>query len=200
MPRWLVVHARRWRHGQVNGADYIFYLVSTMSNPSPAKMRQMRRASDVPGALRVRSVGLIASAIHSSDTNAMAREIESHAHSAAVDASHYEDLVLKAAINCRNAPHNVCVHMATMPDAVLMRGTVTQRVRDTEEERSNLFAKMLQEKYDSIKSRGDASASLRCRRCNSTEILVEQKQTRSADEGMSVYCLCGTCNNRWTMR
>ena len=36
--------------------------------------------------------------------------------------------------------------------------------------------------------------------CKSKEIDVEQKQTRSADEPMSLFCLCVKCGNRWTMK
>lgn len=159
-------------------------------------MVALRQANDVDADARVRAVRILAKTLQ--DDLAMARDIEAHAHSAAVDESHYFDLVLKSALNCRVAPANAAANMACMPDDHLVRGTVVQRVRETEDERRNLFARMLEEKYESIRSKEDSS--VKCRRCNSTEILVEQKQTRSADEGMSVYCVCATCNNRWTMR
>jgi len=36
-----------------------------------------------------------------------------------------------------------------------------------------------------------------CGRCKSTKTTSTQKQTRSADEPMTVFVLCLNCNNRW---
>ena len=36
--------------------------------------------------------------------------------------------------------------------------------------------------------------------CKSREVDVEQKQTRSADEPMTLFALCTKCGNRWTMK
>lgn len=47
----------------------------------------------------------------------------------------------------------------------------------------------------------DASAPtfIKCRRCGSNAVDTEQKQTRSADEPMTIFCLCRKCETRWTM-
>ena len=45
----------------------------------------------------------------------------------------------------------------------------------------------------------DNGGSLVCNRCHSRNVEVEQKQTRSADEGMTVYCTCTVCGMRWRM-
>ena len=43
-----------------------------------------------------------------------------------------------------------------------------------------------------------ASESLvRCFKCNGSSILWNIKQTRSADEGSTLFFLCRTCNHRW---
>lgn len=42
-------------------------------------------------------------------------------------------------------------------------------------------------------------AGLRCSRCNSTDIAFDFLQTRSADEGTTVYCNCTSCSKRWKM-
>lgn len=41
---------------------------------------------------------------------------------------------------------------------------------------------------------------MRCAKCKSTEVDVEQKQTRSADEPMTLFALCTNCGARWTMK
>ena len=88
-----------------------------------------------------------------------------------------------------------------MPEDVAVRGTIIERIRTAEDERRRLFARMLQEKYDSLDAHPEEyKSSLACRRCKSTDVNWEQKQTRSADEGMSVYCTCSGCGHRWTMR
>ncbi len=38
---------------------------------------------------------------------------------------------------------------------------------------------------------------MRCRACNSSDITWTQKQTRSADEPMTVFCKCNNCGVRW---
>jgi DNA-directed RNA polymerase subunit M/transcription elongation factor TFIIS len=58
---------------------------------------------------------------------------------------------------------------------------------------------MLQEKYDALNDR-KFQAIVRCRRCGSEEVTWDEKQTRSADEGATVFCACQTCKNRWVMR
>ena len=131
----------------------------------------------------------------------LVREIESNMHGLAVDEEHYNDLALKVAQNIRVDSTKACVDICHMSTDTLMVGTLVEKIHHMEDERRKLFQTMLQEKYDSIsKTSADTPSSLRCRRCGSVELMVEQKQTRSADEGMSVYCVCGTCNNRWTMR
>ena len=64
---------------------------------------------------------------------------------------------------------------------------------------SKLDTNVVQEKYDSLNDR-QFQAIVRCRRCGSQEVSWEEKQTRSADEGATVFCVCTTCKNRWVMR
>ena len=42
-------------------------------------------------------------------------------------------------------------------------------------------------------------AGIRCSKCGSSEISFEFLQTRSADEGTTVYCTCSGCSKRWKM-
>lgn len=45
-----------------------------------------------------------------------------------------------------------------------------------------------------------ASGFLTCRNCRSTHVDVDQMQTRSADEPMTLFALCLECGNRWTKK
>jgi DNA-directed RNA polymerase subunit M/transcription elongation factor TFIIS len=47
---------------------------------------------------------------------------------------------------------------------------------------------------------GPTTEFLKCRKCKGTAIDVEQKQTRSADEPMTVFCMCRTCGTRFVMK
>jgi DNA-directed RNA polymerase subunit M/transcription elongation factor TFIIS len=53
-------------------------------------------------------------------------------------------------------------------------------------------------------SADDPSADLpekgiKCARCGSTNIIPAFSQTRSADEGTTVFCYCTACSKRWKM-
>ena len=42
-------------------------------------------------------------------------------------------------------------------------------------------------------------AGTRCSKCKSSDISFDFLQTRSADEGTTVYCTCTSCGKRWKM-
>ena len=42
-------------------------------------------------------------------------------------------------------------------------------------------------------------AGTRCSKCRSSDISFDFLQTRSADEGTTVYCTCTSCGKRWKM-
>ena len=50
---------------------------------------------------------------------------------------------------------------------------------------------------DPMKDGTESSSVLQCRRCGSKDVSVEQKQTRSADEAMTLFICCLACNARW---
>jgi DNA-directed RNA polymerase subunit M/transcription elongation factor TFIIS len=39
-----------------------------------------------------------------------------------------------------------------------------------------------------------------CPKCKSKDVDTEQKQTRSADEPMTIFCACTRCQTRWTIK
>lgn len=42
--------------------------------------------------------------------------------------------------------------------------------------------------------------NLQCRKCLSKKIISQTKQTRSADEGETLFAICSNCDNKWTVR
>lgn len=76
---------------------------------------------------------------------------------------------------------------------VLMEGTVVDRARQQMESHETNFRAMLQERFDDDNSEG----LLKCRNCKSANVVWEQRQTRSADEGMSIYAMCMACKTKW---
>lgn len=58
---------------------------------------------------------------------------------------------------------------------------------------------MLQEKYEALDDR-TFEAIVRCGKCKSPEVAWEDKQTRSADETATLYCVCTKCKHRWVLR
>ena len=84
-------------------------------------------------------------------------------------------------------------------DREMAKGTIIEDIECEAENRRVRFEQMLQEKYDMLNDK-TFRATLKCMRCGSADITWEQKQTRSADEAMTIFCSCNKCNNRWTMR
>ena len=83
----------------------------------------------------------------------------------------------------------------------LMSGHILDRVRCQQASHEQVFQDMLQERYASIANRHDAGDGdmglLQCETCKTYNVVWEQRQTRSADEGMSVYAMCMSCKRRW---
>lgn len=42
-------------------------------------------------------------------------------------------------------------------------------------------------------------AGVRCKKCGSNDVANEFLQTRSADEGTTIFCTCLSCKKRWKM-
>ena len=48
-----------------------------------------------------------------------------------------------------------------------------------------------------LRSRGAGSGLVVCRSCKSGDVSIEARQTRSADEGMTLFMQCNACGCRW---
>lgn len=145
--------------------------------------------------VRQRSVRLLAT---SRRDVPLARDVEAACHANSSTEEEYLSQVRRAAFNLA---HNEAVggEVAFLSDATLVEGTLCGRIQDERRQRVERFHNMLQEKYDAL---NDATfeAIVRCRRCGSSEVFFEEKQTRSADEASSVFCACIKCKHKWVMR
>ena len=85
----------------------------------------------------------------------------------------------------------------------LLQGTPMDRTRRQIEAHEDRFRSMLQEKFEELeKSAINSHLSeglLKCSRCQSTQVVWEQKQTRSADEGMTIFAECLKCGKKFRM-
>ena len=73
-----------------------------------------------------------------------------------------------------------------------------------EESKAQRLTKILEDstKHTTVSLQGipESNATfLRCRKCKSTKIEFNQKQTRSGDEGMTSFCICKDCGTTWKM-
>lgn len=128
----------------------------------------------------------------------LCRDVEALCRAHAQSTDDYLDHIRRAALNLRSNPR-VGREVVRAHDANLTQGTLVGRIHDEAHARALKFEQMLQEKYDAIDDH-EYKAIVRCRRCGSTEVVWDEKQTRSADEGASVFCTCTTCKNRWVLR
>jgi transcription elongation factor S-II len=90
-----------------------------------------------------------------------------------------------------------------LDDSTLAKGTPYENLR----QETTLRAKRLNDILNSTESVASlpivkvaaSTTFLRCRRCKSTRIQFNQKQTRSGDEGMTSFCTCQDCHTTWKM-
>lgn len=130
----------------------------------------------------------------------VARDIEATTYSVCVDERQYIDAVKRALRNVANNIENATQFLAITPDDQLLDGTIVERIRAQEKIRRDNFRHMLQEKTNVMDKNRDAyKSSMKCRRCGSDDISWELKQTKSADEATTAFCVCAVCQNRWTM-
>lgn len=69
-----------------------------------------------------------------------------------------------------------------------------------EDEDKNLTSKL--EDYNqrvSAMEEGSVDSTIKCKKCGHDQVEWYTKQTRSADEGSTVFCTCKKCKARWKM-
>jgi DNA-directed RNA polymerase subunit M/transcription elongation factor TFIIS len=90
--------------------------------------------------------------------------------------------------------------MVRMPPHELMEGTCLQRVRDQIDGHETRFKLMLSEKFDELeRETRDKDQLVHCRKCNSTNIILDMRQVRSADESMTAFVSCLNCRSCFRM-
>jgi DNA-directed RNA polymerase subunit M/transcription elongation factor TFIIS len=88
-------------------------------------------------------------------------------------------------------------YLVAMDNSDLAKGSILERVQEQQKAREYYFSHLLKSKMDQIDTSN--SCILKCRSCGSSDISWQQKQTRGADEAMTIFCTCNTCKNRWKM-
>jgi len=129
----------------------------------------------------------------------ISRNLESAIHSRSQTSNEYYDNIKRVSWNLHNNPSLEGVEMVFQLDKDLLHGTLLERIVNETKARAERFERMLQEKYDMINEKKYTSL-IKCRRCGSEEVSYDEKQTRSADEAATIFCLCSTCGQRWIMR
>ena len=128
----------------------------------------------------------------------LCREVEALCHGHSASPEEYYDLIRRSAFNLAANPAST-INVVHDTDTHLAKGTLLGTLEEERTARKERFEQMLQEKYDALDD-AKFKAIITCRACGSTEVRWEEKQTRSADEGASVFCTCNSCKNRWVMR
>lgn len=152
----------------------------------------------VYASVRIKSLRML-SEVHN-DWNKV-REIEAVAHAISESCSAYTDCMQRIVFNLHQNPslRDRQADIVLLSDEDMSRGTIIEEIQRENEESRTRFDQIVQEKYELV-NRAACRTTLRCRRCGSGDVQCEQKQTRSADEAMTVFVTCSKCNNRWTMR
>jgi DNA-directed RNA polymerase subunit M/transcription elongation factor TFIIS len=89
--------------------------------------------------------------------------------------------------------------LVLLDDAVLAETTSVAEWHAQQEMRLKRQQQLLTEEAKFEEAETSSHGGLVCNRCHSRSIAVQQQQTRSADEGMTVYCTCKQCGLRWKM-
>lgn len=90
--------------------------------------------------------------------------------------------------------------LGSAPVESLMINTANHEVHLRIRETYKYYKSILLEGEAGVKSLNNGAEVLRCSHCKSgSYVAIELKQTRSADEGMSVFARCEKCKRRWRM-
>lgn len=126
------------------------------------------------------------------------RDIEARCMSCSTTRVEYESAVRHMAYNLWYNP-DLNENVLYADDSHMTTNTLVGVMESEKRARQLRFERILQEKYDSLND-FQFRAIVKCRRCGSEEVTWEEKQTRSADEGCSLFCQCKSCFKRWVLR
>ena len=152
----------------------------------------------VPPSQRMRSLHMISEL---QEDWILARNIEASIHATSGSGASYKDSVQRIAFNLRQNPKLLSMgpEIVLLTDDEMAKDTIIQEIAREIRESRERFDQIVLEKYELV-NRDNYKTTLRCRRCGSGDVQCDQKQTRGADEAMTVFATCQKCNQRWTMR
>ena len=129
----------------------------------------------------------------------LCRDMESIAHAISSTHQEYRDNIMRVAFNI-NQNRLLGLEVVRAPDSSLIHGTALENIEEAIRAKEDRFQQMLQDKYENLDDERFC-AIVKCLRCGSTDdITWDEKQTRGADEGATVFCVCTKCNNRWILK
>lgn len=127
------------------------------------------------------------------------RDVEATIHAVSETQGEYKNLLSRSCYNLyANKALNDAGKIVHESDHVLAKGTNLERIQLEASARKERFQNMLHEKYEALNDK-NYKALVKCRKCGSSEVSWEEKQTRSADEAATLFCVCTKCKNRWVM-
>lgn len=87
-----------------------------------------------------------------------------------------------------------------LTDSLLAENTDMFFMQKAYHERSAYFNHLLDaNSLNLLKDEDNLKPFITCRKCRGDKVITESKQTRSADEGMTIFCMCQECGCRWKM-
>ena len=101
------------------------------------------------------------------------------------------------ALRSQNPPRSY-LDILQLPAAALFHSLPCYEARVAEESRRVRGEALLRD-LSSPDLSDIPDAGTRCTKCRSSDISFDFLQTRSADEGTTVYCTCISCGTRWKM-
>ena len=129
------------------------------------------------------------------------REIEAVVHSLSPNRQTYMDKMQQLIFNTKMNPElkTQRAEVVFLTDTQMAKGTIIEDIEREDLAQNTHFENIIAEKFEMI-NKVSSKTLLRCRRCGSDDVACEQKQTRGADEAMTLFCTCSKCSLRWTMR
>jgi|SRR3989338_2716833 len=111
------------------------------------------------------------------------------------DGGAYRESITAAAYAARTPGASVACILDTNTEGC----EVVKEVRAVQARREGLMSEKTAAAAVSASGAAPAECAIQCRRCRSTEVSIEQKQTRGADEAMTSFVQCNRCSLRWKL-
>ena len=89
--------------------------------------------------------------------------------------------------------------IASVPLETIVQALPTKEEIVAKEEHRRKSAALLKALTQGEAAEAFPDSGVRCKKCGSNDITHEFLQTRSADEGTTIFCTCTACKKRWKM-